>query len=259
MLKLNAITKPRYFTPLMLAILLHILVLGFVFFAFEMPSKIAPSAALVKANTPTKIVNAITVNQKDIDKEVNRIREQNESALRQKRTVQRKLAQQKRVLAQQKARIAKSKAALAAQKRAQRRETEKLASQKKAISKQQAETDLQQKLLAEQQHQAAAAAKKKTAVIINKYNALILSAIYPNWIIIDKQKTLSADLLINLASNGKVLNVSIARGSGSTVFDQSAVAAVYKSSPLPVPENPQAFAIFKQFKLTLKPEVVEHI
>jgi colicin import membrane protein len=49
----------------------------------------------------------------------------------------------------------------------------------------------------------------------------------------------------------------VQKSSGIAAFDNSAVAAVYKSSPLPVPKDPQAFGVFRSFKLTLKPENIK--
>jgi colicin import membrane protein len=116
---------------------------------------------------------------------------------------------------------------------------------------------LQKKAAAEQQQALAAGRAKRINLEVSKYNSLILNAIYPNWIVNDKQKNLSTDLLINLAANGTVLNVTVQKSSGLASFDRAAVAAVYKSSPLPVPKDPQAFAVFKEFKLTLKPENIK--
>ena len=121
------------------------------------------------------------------------------------------------------------------------------------LRKQQAEKELQAKLAAEQKAREAAIHAKAIKSLVMKYTQLIRNAISPNWIILDKKKNISTDVLINLAKDGTVLNVTVVRSSGSAAFDRSAVTAVYKSSPLPVPKDPQALAQLRQFKLTMDP------
>lgn len=92
---------------------------------------------------------------------------------------------------------------------------------------------------------------------VNKYKALILQVISQNWIIpstVDKK--LVAHLLVRVAPGGMVLDVEVVKSSGDDSLDRSARAAVFKSSPLPVPEDAEAFKEFKQFVLKVKPENV---
>ena len=51
-----------------------------------------------------------------------------------------------------------------------------------------------------------------------------------------------------------VLNVSVLKSSGNEALDRSAIAAVNKASPLPVPKDSAAFSAFRNFTLTVKPE-----
>ena len=92
---------------------------------------------------------------------------------------------------------------------------------------------------------------------IDKYKAQILNAIAQNWLIPDNSNpNLSAILSIELAPGGVVLNVALIKSSGNPALDRSAMAAVYKSSPLPVPTDTTAFNNFRQFNLTVRPENV---
>jgi colicin import membrane protein len=254
--------KKRFMTPFLLAVLLHVVIFIFVFFTISFPSQPTsmPSAAPEQVN----VVKAVTVNQAQVDQEMARIQQQNDAAKAAQQAREQRAAQQRVEAKRQQERAEKALAAVKAeqarltqQKQQQAAQQQKLAQQKAQQAKQQkqqaAQQELQQKLQAEQQELAAANAKR-VAGEVNKYNALILNAIYPNWIVNDKQKNLSTDLLINLAPDGSVLNVTVTQSSGSANFDRSAVAAVYKSSPLPVPKDPQAFAQFRQFRLTLKPD-----
>ena len=116
--------------------------------------------------------------------------------------------------------------------------------------KDQAAKALQKQLLAEQK-----AAGAKVQGEVNKYKALILQAISERWLVppnVDKQ--LYTLLLIRLAPGGSVLDVQITRSSGVLALDRSARDAVYKASPLPVPDESSSFDQFRQFVLKVKPE-----
>ncbi len=104
---------------------------------------------------------------------------------------------------------------------------------------------------------AGAQTQQKMKGEVDKYKALISQAISQNWIIpgsVDKR--LSAQLLIRVAPGGVVLDVQIVKSSGDENLDRSARAAVFKSSPLPVPTNTDEFEPFRQFVLKVKPENV---
>jgi colicin import membrane protein len=115
---------------------------------------------------------------------------------------------------------------------------------------------LQQQMLQEQKR-LASVMTQQTRGVVDKYKALILQTISQHWIIpsnIDKH--LTAELLIRLAPGGLVLDVELIKSSGDEALDRSARAAVFKSSPLPVPTDIDAFESFKQFVLKVKPENV---
>ena len=56
-----------------------------------------------------------------------------------------------------------------------------------------------------------------------------------------------------MTSSGAVTAVQIAQSSGDTAFDNSAVAAVQKASPLPVPGDPEVLSKFRNFNFRFKP------
>jgi len=266
--------QQHYLTPFLFAILLHVIVFVFVFFAFNSAPKPQPTANVAKHKS-IHIVNAVAVNQTEVAQEVQRLKQQQQQRLARHKAEQRKLYQQKLALQQQRQRAEKAQRALKLEAVRLRERRQALANQQAKLKKQQAvraaqlkkqqaakqallkkqqaEKALQAKLAAERKAEAAARAKRLNS-LVDKYTALILNAIYPNWIVSSNQKQLSMDVLINLAANGTVLNVRIERSSGSAVFDRSAVAAIYKSSPLPVPKDPQALAVFHQLRLTMQPE-----
>lgn len=105
--------------------------------------------------------------------------------------------------------------------------------------------------------QAAIDAEKKARIAgeVDKYKALIVNAISQQWILPDNaDSSLSSQFRIRLASDGTVLEVSLIRSSGDPVLDRSARAAIYKASPLPVPSDPDAFKVFRDISLTVRPE-----
>lgn len=54
-------------------------------------------------------------------------------------------------------------------------------------------------------------------------------------------KDLSAKVRIELRENGEVEAAGLVEGSGSEVFDASIINAIYRASPLPLPDDPRAF------------------
>lgn len=94
--------------------------------------------------------------------------------------------------------------------------------------------------------------------VVDKYKALILQAISQHWLIpANADKKRFAELLIRVAPGGMVLDVQLTKSSGDDALDRSARAAVWKSSPLPVPTNPDDFEPFKQFVLKVKPSFAQ--
>lgn len=92
---------------------------------------------------------------------------------------------------------------------------------------------------------------------IDKYKALIRQAISAHWFLPpNTDKRLYAVLLVRVVPGGAVLDVQIVKSSGSSAFDHSIMTAVYNTSPLPVPSNPDEFSAFKQFYLGAKPEYI---
>jgi colicin import membrane protein len=59
---------------------------------------------------------------------------------------------------------------------------------------------------------------------------------------------------LRLEPGGQVVpdSVHVIEGSGNAAFDQSVVVAIYKASPLPVPDGAE-FEMFKDFNFVFKP------
>ncbi len=137
-------------------------------------------------------------------------------------------------------------------------ETKALALKKTQLDKQLAEEKIEaqkKKDLEQEQAREHAAQQAQMAVEINKYKALIINAISQRWIVPENaDKNLSSQFRIRLAPTGEVQNVVLIRSSGDSLLDRSAQTAIYKASPLPVPSEPKAFALFREISLTVRPE-----
>jgi colicin import membrane protein len=58
---------------------------------------------------------------------------------------------------------------------------------------------------------------------------------------------------IDLLPAGQLQNVSLIESSGNAAFDGSALAAVKRASPFPMPGNPEVAARFRSFNFRFKP------
>jgi colicin import membrane protein len=92
---------------------------------------------------------------------------------------------------------------------------------------------------------------------IERYKAMVRQQIMRYWVV---QKGLNQQdatkLFVRVAPTGTVLDVKVTGSSGSDALDRSAVAAVYKASPLPVPKDPELFREFRELRLTLRPDSI---
>jgi len=146
--------------------------------------------------------------------------------------------------------IAANASALKAKQEKEELEQKQLA--QKLLLKKQSE----QKQLAAANESAMNAAKNaEIAGEVDKYKALIIQAISSKWILPENaNSSMSSQFRIRLAPNGLVLEVNLIRSSGDPILDRSAQSAIYKASPLPVPSDPNAFNVFRDISLTVRPE-----
>lgn len=177
-----------------------------------------------------------------------------------------KKAQEKALLAlkkQQQADIQKAKATLADLKAQQQKLVVENAAKAKAAQLAAAETehktaalkDLQQALQTEQT-QLAKQEDTRVNNEIQKYTVLMLQAMQANWHYptgIDPN--LYCVLHIALSPVGEVQSVQLAKSSGNAMLDQSAIAAVYRSSPLPMPTDPILYQKMQSINLKVQPEL----
>ncbi len=98
---------------------------------------------------------------------------------------------------------------------------------------------------------------KNDVTLISNYRKKIAYHLSSYWKVPAHHKdNVKCILNVQILPNGDVLKVSIAETSGDTAFDQHAINAVYKSSPLPALEQLSAKERPRQLTMTFVPESV---
>ena len=114
-----------------------------------------------------------------------------------------------------------------------------------------AESALQEQVAAEEKGRADARAQGE----VERYKALIRQKVSRSW---NRPATagkgLQCTVRVRLVAGGEVLAASVVRSSGDPVFDRSVENAVYKATPLPVPQDPQLFEYFREIEFVFNPE-----
>jgi len=138
-------------------------------------------------------------------------------------------------------RLAKEKAEKERKRKAEEKAAKEKAAKEKARKeaerkRREAEKALQKKLAAEQ-----AERERQHQQLLNRYRleyvTNIKSAVEGNWTRPQgAEKGLQCKLKVTQTPDGRVLDVSVTHSSGNGAFDRSAVAAVFKASPLPKPK-----------------------
>lgn len=269
---------------------LHVfLVLGLFVTIFLAPHQQPPVQLDLKQSD--KIVQATTVNASAVDAEVKRI--QNEEAvkatlaLKQTQALKQAAAQAAKLKAQQEVALAKLKQEQADAIKAQQAQLVAIQKQqnqaKQALNQIQtatAQAQQQQASLKKQQLEQAVALKAQAQKALDnqlnqeatqlnqakqkqinselaKYTELIRQAIAQQWIIPPNAiRSAYCILTIQLMPDGTVTSVQIKQSSGDPVLDRSAVTAVNKASPLPVPSDPALFKLMQEINLRVQPDAL---
>ncbi len=247
------------------AVLVHLALIALVVVGFRWQAK--PPAA------PAKVVQAQAVNDAEMQKEIERRkkleRERAQQEMKKKREQEereRKAADEKR--RQEQAKVAeqkrkeedKRKAAEAEKKR--KDEARQAAIQKKKETEERrksAESSLKEQLAREEKERTEAKAKAEQAALaqseLARIEGLIRQKVERNWVRpAGWTKGMECVVRVRLAPTGEVISATIARPSGSPTFDRSVENAVYKASPLPLPEDKSLFEHFRELELRFRPE-----
>lgn len=269
-----AASRGRYSSPLFISLLLHFFVIIALIVSFEFSAKMP---VLQNADQNKEIINArvITATPAPMPKKV--APPQPEKVIPKPLFTPQPLPEPVKPKDQPKPIPPKKQAIAIADKKEKKIQQDKIAQQlladikkqtnqqkklkQKAVAaefakdfKQLAAKSLQQDIQQEQKRMAGARAQQIQGEV-NKYKALVLQAISQNWIVPPSiNKNLSAQLMIRVAPGGVVLDVQVVKSSGDEGLDNSARAAVFKASPLPVPREADAFEAFRQFLLKVRPK-----
>ncbi len=73
-----------------------------------------------------------------------------------------------------------------------------------------------------------------------------------NWSLPGEFTGLAVTISVKVTRTGEVTLAEIVRSSGNSLFDESAVTALMKASPLPFPEEPRYYEFIKEFHFVLR-------
>lgn len=85
------------------------------------------------------------------------------------------------------------------------------------------------------------------------YRDLIKRTVKKNWSWFDTSTSLRATIYFAISADGEISDVSIVKGSGNSLFDNSVLRAVLKSSPLPPPPE-NVYKWFKEVRTEFDPQ-----
>jgi colicin import membrane protein len=234
------------------ALLVHVFIVGLLLISFRWQTPPRPVVQVIQA----RVMQDTAVRQ-----EVERLKQQNDR--NQQRDAesarQKELQQQRQAEADKKKQLDLKKKEDEASRRAAADKKRQLAEkQRQEQQHKQAESALKEQLAAEEtertQAQAAADAVKAKGEIA-RHEAIIRQKVERNWQRPSStQQGMECTVRVRLVPGGEVLQAAVIRSSGNTLFDRSAENAVYKASPLPVPQDKALFDYFREFEFKFRPE-----
>lgn len=267
-------TSVSFRSALIISIALHVILSAFLFWKTHMTHYGNNS------NQTTPIIHAVVVNTHKIDAAIQRLKaaQQKKRAMIQARTKREKREQlmrakaaRKHALAMMRAkrlRLEKKRKTLKlkkehelALKKAQHLAEEKQLQEQALLNKQEAlQKVLANQILAKERRQLMDFHEQQIAGVVDEYKTKIIEAIAQEWQLPNAEDLIAKHLFcilhIRLGPGGVVLSTIVERQSGDGVLDRSAVAAVFKASPLPIPKDPALFDHFRDLRLTVRPEQV---
>jgi len=239
------------------AVLVHLALIALVVVGFRWQAK--PPAP------PAKVVQAQAVNDAETQKEIERRkkqereREQQETKKKHEQQERERLEQTK--IAEQKRKDEdKRKAVEAEKKRKHDAQQAEIKKKKEAEERRKsAESSLKEQLVREEKERTEAKTKAEQAARaqseLARIEGLIRQKVERNWVRpAGWTKGMECVVRVRLAPTGEVISAAISRPSGSPAFDRSVENAVYKASPLPLPEDKGLFEHFRELELRFRPE-----
>ncbi|WP_019864102.1 cell envelope integrity protein TolA, partial [Methylovulum miyakonense] len=145
----------------------------------------------------------------------------------------------------EKAAQAKAEAAAKAKAEAAEKAKAEAAAKAKAEAAEKAKAEAAEKAKAEavEKAKAEAAAKAKADAELAELIKKLQRKVEGSWIRPpDASQGLHCTILVRLTSDGTVIDAEVIQSSGDEMFDNSAINAVNRASPLPVPKDKELFA-----------------
>jgi colicin import membrane protein len=256
---------------LFFSILLHIIFGGILIFSFKFSTKPTPVHKPV-----TNIIKAISVDKKQVELELKRLNDIEETKKTEEKKRQKKLekkaedAKKKRIAEEKKLKQLKKKKdkekklkKLKKEKkkkeaeRKRKEEEKKLKKLKKEKKKKEAERKRKEeekklKEIALQEELETEQLEYNQSEIL-KYTGLIINSIENRFNCSTLFKDLSNKILIRMSEDGTVIESTIIKSSGNELFDQRAEKAVHSASPLPVPIDSKLFNEMRKIRITFEP------
>ena len=248
---------------LFFSILLHIIFGGILIFSFKFSAKPTPVHKPV-----TNIIKAISVDKKQVELELKRLNDIEETKKTEEKKRQKKLekkaedAKKKRIaeekkLKQLKKKKDKEKKLKKLKKEKKKKEAERKRKEEEKFKAKEAERkrkDKEKKLkeIALQEELETEQLEYNQSEIL-KYTGLIINSIENRFNCSTLFKDLSNKILIRMSEDGTVIESTIIKSSGNELFDQRAEKAVHSASPLPVPIDSKLFNKMRKIRITFEP------
>jgi colicin import membrane protein len=245
-------TSPGTLKAIAYAVLLHLVVLTVLFVSWRFAARDRPAS--------DKIMQAVVVNDGP------RAKDEPPPDKRPAEDAARKTEEEKRRQAEVRKQQEEAKRKEAERKRKEEAEKKKKAEAEKQLREaekkrqaaerqKQAETALKEQLAQEERSREEAARAARAAAEADKHKAVIRQKVSRNWNRpAGSRPGLECTVRVRLVPGGEVLEAAVVRSSGDALFDRSVENAVYKASPLPLPQNPELFEYFRVIEFVFRPE-----
>ena len=269
---------------LFLSIVLHIVLGGILILSFKFSAKPVPIHKPV-----ANIVKAVSVDKKQVELELKRLKEIEDTKKADEKKRQKKLekkaedAKKKRIAEEKKLKkLKKKKEAEKKKRKEEEKKLKKLEKERKELEKKQKlekekrKKEAKRKRKEEEKKKAKEAERKRKEEEkklkekalqeeleaeqsqhdqseISKYTGLIINTIENKFNETNLKEGLSCKILIRMIEGGEVIESTIVDSSGNELFDRRAELAVRAASPLPVPSESRLFNKMRSIRITFDP------
>ena len=199
-------------------------------------------------------------------KNAEELKKKKAEALKKKKAAEKKkkAAEKKKkaeALKKKKAAEKKKKAEALKKKKAAEKKKKAEAKRKAEEQKRKAEAEKKRKAREKREREAAERKAAKEALARDERDAgsalgalvgAIEEKVRNNWSLPGEFTGLAVTISVKVTRTGEVTLAEIVRSSGNSLFDESAVTALMKASPLPFPEEPRYYEFIKEFHFVLR-------